>query len=697
MNFINPLMLIGLAAAGIPVLLHLLNLRKLKTVEFSSLQFLKELQKTKIKKLKLKQIILLVLRTLIIIFAVLAFARPAIKGTIPGFESYTKSSCVILVDNSFSMDMSDEYGNRLNQTKKAIKSILANMKDGDEAVVIEMANMGSPKSYSFTRNPQLIEDKLNHIKPANAAANLDRALNIASIMLEDANNFNKEIYVISDFQKNTLDDKESIKLKEKNIAVYLAPIGYNSQSDPVNLSVDSLTVLTGIFQAGKPVEIAAIIRNNSGTEVKGAVVSMLFNGERVAQRSVDIPGGESRTVAIAAQAPASGIIRATVELENDALETDNKRHFGFVIPDKPNVAIIGEANKSIFLALALGGESGAFVKLKRFNTADCASINLDDFDVVILSGGNYRQGDMTRLANYVGNGGSTLIFANELADRNVFVQSVQQFGFGAVSEKSFPDNQKGVFLNTDKIHPLFQGVFNQNTDGKSNMESPQITKAFPVNSGYSIIDMSGGAFLSEVKYGSGRAIYCAVSPDASESNFPLTSIFPAFVYRSAYYLSATEDLAANFEINSRSSLSLPKKLVSDDNMKIVDPKNNEFFKRAAMIPTGAIISLEDFGTPGVYSIYNSKGKLVSLVSLNLPKNESYINKPIEKELTAEVAKRFEKDVPINFIADPAKIIDGIFRARSGTELWQFMLLFAIICAVAEMIVAKVSKNDMGEG
>jgi hypothetical protein len=56
MTFLNPLVLIGLIAASIPLILHLLNLRKLKTVDFSTLKFLKELQKTKIKKLKLKQI-----------------------------------------------------------------------------------------------------------------------------------------------------------------------------------------------------------------------------------------------------------------------------------------------------------------------------------------------------------------------------------------------------------------------------------------------------------------------------------------------------------------------------------------------------------------------------------------------------------------------------------------------------------------
>ncbi len=45
MTFLNPLYLIALAAAAIPIILHLLNLRKTRVIEFSTLAFLKELHK----------------------------------------------------------------------------------------------------------------------------------------------------------------------------------------------------------------------------------------------------------------------------------------------------------------------------------------------------------------------------------------------------------------------------------------------------------------------------------------------------------------------------------------------------------------------------------------------------------------------------------------------------------------------------
>src|SRR5947209_4818841 len=111
MTFLNPLVLFGLAAAAIPVILHLLNLRKLKTIEFSTLTFLKELQQTKIRRLKFRQLLLLLIRTLIVILIVLAFARPALRGRILGtIGSHAHSSVVFILDDSFSLTVSDEHG-----------------------------------------------------------------------------------------------------------------------------------------------------------------------------------------------------------------------------------------------------------------------------------------------------------------------------------------------------------------------------------------------------------------------------------------------------------------------------------------------------------------------------------------------------------------------------------------------------------
>ena len=59
MRYQNPQFLYFLFAIAIPIIIHLFNLRKHKTVYFSSILFLKEVKSEKRKKNKLKQLLVL--------------------------------------------------------------------------------------------------------------------------------------------------------------------------------------------------------------------------------------------------------------------------------------------------------------------------------------------------------------------------------------------------------------------------------------------------------------------------------------------------------------------------------------------------------------------------------------------------------------------------------------------------------------
>ena len=120
MTFLNPIVLFGLAAAAIPILIHLLNLRKLRTIEFSSLAFLKDLQKSSIRRLKLRQILLLVLRTLLVLAIVIAFARPTLRGSMMGLPAGKASAAMVIVlDDSPSMGLRNERGTLFAQAQEA--------------------------------------------------------------------------------------------------------------------------------------------------------------------------------------------------------------------------------------------------------------------------------------------------------------------------------------------------------------------------------------------------------------------------------------------------------------------------------------------------------------------------------------------------------------------------------------------------
>ena len=74
MSFIHPLALLGLAAAAIPALLHLLQRRIPPEVDFPPVRYLSAAERESARRLKLRHLLLLILRTALIVVIVLAAA-----------------------------------------------------------------------------------------------------------------------------------------------------------------------------------------------------------------------------------------------------------------------------------------------------------------------------------------------------------------------------------------------------------------------------------------------------------------------------------------------------------------------------------------------------------------------------------------------------------------------------------------------
>jgi len=136
MNFLNPLFLFGLAAAAIPVLIHLFTRRKPREVRFPSLEFLAEVNQSEIRRLRLKQWLLLALRTLAVALLAMAMARPSMKGGAAG-RGAAASTLVALVDVSGSMGAPDAEGRPLTATaRRVVESLLATLGPADELLLV---------------------------------------------------------------------------------------------------------------------------------------------------------------------------------------------------------------------------------------------------------------------------------------------------------------------------------------------------------------------------------------------------------------------------------------------------------------------------------------------------------------------------------------------------------------------------------
>ena len=78
-DFINPLMLIGLAGLSLPILAHLISKKKYDIVHWGAMQFL-ELGRNARRRLRLEELLLLLVRMGLVALLVVALARPRVAG-----------------------------------------------------------------------------------------------------------------------------------------------------------------------------------------------------------------------------------------------------------------------------------------------------------------------------------------------------------------------------------------------------------------------------------------------------------------------------------------------------------------------------------------------------------------------------------------------------------------------------------------
>jgi hypothetical protein len=694
MNFLNPLVLVGLIAATIPLILHLLNLRKLKRIEFSTLQFLKELKKQQIKRLKLKQIILLILRTLIIICLVMAFSRPIVESELPVFEAYAKSSAVIILDNSVSMDINEERGNRLSLAKLAVIQLIDMLSDGSEISIITMSDPEYSNSTGLMQDYTYLKKEIGEIKISSKRGNLANSLKTANALLASATNVNKEIFIISDMQDNIfqLTEDDSVRFDKMNAKIYAVQIG-KANSYPKNISVDSLVVITKIMRENTPVDINVVLKNHSESDADGTVLSLLYNNKRVAQRTVDIPSNQSRTVVISAIPNETGAIKGEVEIDGDALDQDNKRFFSLLIPEKISVLVVGAPNNN--LQVFFNGISSIqnVIQTEFADEQKADASDLTKYDVLIINDGAYSQSQLEKFAKFIESGGFCYIFANTKSGKMQFQEFFRKIGYGKINEKTNPTMSAIEFSNVDKLHPLLDGVFKGTTDSRKPIETPLLKKYNTVSGGYAIISFPSGAFLAESNFGKGKSLYCSTGLDDEWGTYALSGLFPTLLYRGIVYLSNTETIQKNYFIDDQILVRLSNGIVNQDMVKVLDPDNFEAYYKNMHYGNDAVIELKGIDKCGSYTIMNNANKAEALVSVNMNPNESNISPEGRREKVSTINQWFTDKSKISYIEDSKDLTSEIVKERLGTELWKVFALLALLFAIAEMIVSRYAFND----
>ena len=103
MNFLQPLALFALPAILVPIVIHLVHLRRQRVVEWGAMMFLLQGARMSRGMQRLRQWLLLALRTLAVLGLVLGVERPIAGGWLGGLGGARPEEVVVVLDRSASM------------------------------------------------------------------------------------------------------------------------------------------------------------------------------------------------------------------------------------------------------------------------------------------------------------------------------------------------------------------------------------------------------------------------------------------------------------------------------------------------------------------------------------------------------------------------------------------------------------------
>ncbi len=194
MSFLQPALLWGLLAVALPIIIHLLNRRRHRTVKWAAMDFLLKATRESRGKKKLKHILILTCRALAIAALIFAIARPLLGGFLGLGASV--DTVVLILDRSASMERREADG---QPTKREL--ILAQVKDA--MAELETARLvlldSATGTLSEVPSPDILPE-LSTTQPTDTASDLPSLLATAFDYLRESQPGRSEIWLATDMQ-----------------------------------------------------------------------------------------------------------------------------------------------------------------------------------------------------------------------------------------------------------------------------------------------------------------------------------------------------------------------------------------------------------------------------------------------------------------------------------------------------------------
>src|SRR5688572_2097465 len=426
MSFLNPILLAGLAAVAVPIIIHLLNRRKFQKVVWAAMRFLKASVEQNQRRMRIEDMILLALRCLLVMLLALALARPAILSKATDMFGQSKVTGVIVLDNSYSMGVSDGTMTRFDKAREAALEAIDSMPVGSATAVLLASDVVQGAIPEPTFDMNLARKVIRDAPLTDRATDLLPAIDKAIDVLRERLALRREIYLVTDGQaagwRQLSEIQTSFEKAKSEITTHVILTGEHEEN---NLGVSDLRLASGLSPVKQSLRFEVKVTNFGKEEARNVRVALNVDTEAPSDEFTieALPAGSTKSISLFAKLMTEGFHSVHARILDDRLRADDRRSLVVrAIKDVRVLLIDGDPgseardSETYFLRNALVPippemQEDYFIKATTVTTPELASVRLDDFDALILANvSDLSENTLRNFEQYLRRGGGLMIF-----------------------------------------------------------------------------------------------------------------------------------------------------------------------------------------------------------------------------------------------------------------------------------------------
>lgn len=673
-------MLWWLFALAIPLIVHLFNFRRHKTLLFSDVRLLKNLQQQTNKQRKLKHLLILVMRMLSIAALVMAFARPYLKPD-SGAPDEGRKHISVYLDNSLSMQLRGERMSMLDELRRHASTLPEAFRMDDQFRLI--SNDFLPQHQVLMSGTEFLQE-LGQVRNNAMGVDLGQVLQRLQQSGSRDEKAGRFIYLLSDFQRSALNFQNLEP--DSSYRLFLVQ---GSPAQKNNISIDTCWIDNPVLLPGQPAVFNVRISNRGSNAVEALPVTLSLNGQQKAASSIDIAAGRIAELVLQFIPEEAGHYQAVVAIIDDPVTFDDELNLTFEVRSALPVLEIYERNPSVYLNLLLGNDARTDFQSAQRLRLDLQTLNA--YETIILNGlDDINTGLAAALDDFLNEGGKLLIFPSTVnnASTALFAERL-----GMVYSPQPDTNRSRVsMLQTD--HPLLSGAFGKVPD---NAELPWVRRWFTLSAGQGqpaqapVSLLNGRPLLLAANIGQGMAFAYAVPLDQEWTNLMNNNLFVALIYRSLLVSNKNQGLyqlldgpvtlpLGNYAYNDRA---MPELVSVTDGRRILPE----------LVPQGnrtVAVVYPELLQPGFYAL-KVGDSLLTRLAVNESRKESVMD-----FASAEEVKSMLKDIGYHHVEVITPDARGLGQAvrdyLTGRPIHQLFVWLVLAFLLAEILIIRFFRN-----